>query len=72
MKIYKVRYLDLMGVEVAEFGFYESRTDAIKRANEVLSKLKGNKGSLDIREINVIEDSNKQHEISEKDFYDIK
>ena len=52
LKIYKIRFLDIMGHEVAEFGFYESKRDAERRWHEVQDKI-NMPGSLDIREISV-------------------
>jgi len=56
LKIYKVRYLDVFGHEVAEFGYYESRKDAMQRWNEISGKI-NMPGSMDIREISVVRDS---------------
>jgi len=71
-KIYKVRYLDSLGKEAAEFGFYESREDAMIRWNEVVNLIKM-PGSMDIREITVIPDTKKQHESkTRKNFYEFK
>jgi hypothetical protein len=73
VKIYKVRFLDVVGKEVAEFGFYESRSDAISRAGEVTNMI-SMPGTLDIREITVIEDSYKManRPRPEKEYYEIK
>jgi len=63
LKIYKVRFLDVVGKEVAEFGFYESPDDARRRALEV-SKLVKSPGTMDIRAISVIPSSVKVAEKS--------
>ena len=53
-KIYKVRILDPLGVEVAECGFYLDREDAEKRRAEVARTIRDHsKNLLDIREITV-------------------
>jgi hypothetical protein len=41
-----------MGHEVAEFGFYEDRHDAMVRYNDLVGKI-NMPGTLDIREISV-------------------
>ena len=56
MIIYKVRLLNQFGVEVAEFGFFEDKDDAITRRLEVLNKI-SMPGELEIREIEVQESS---------------
>ncbi len=79
MKIFKVRFLDILGKEVAEFGFYESRVDAMKRWDEIIQTIKS-PGYMDIREITVIPDSEKmtqedyqrKQEKELKDHYDFK
>ena len=65
MNIYKVRFLDTLGKEVAEFGFYESKFDAEKRRAEVANLIKM-KGVLDIRTIEVIPDSEKAEKVKNK------
>jgi len=50
MKIYKVRFLDELGKEIAEFGFYEDLGDAERRRAEVASRI-SQRGSLEIRTI---------------------
>lgn len=51
--VYKVRFLDVIGKEIAEFGFYEDEDDARRRLIEVNSMAKG-PGKLEIREIKVV------------------
>jgi len=50
MEIYKVRFLDELGKEVAEFGFYEDLGDAERRRGEVAKKVR-QRGVIDIRTI---------------------
>ena len=50
MTIYKVRFLDTTGKEVAEFGFYEVLPDAERRRAEVASHI-SQPGTLEIRTI---------------------
>ena len=50
MKIYKVRFLDVLGKEQAEFGFYEAREDAERRRAEVAILVK-QPGTIEIRVI---------------------
>jgi hypothetical protein len=77
LKIYKVRMVDILGQEVAEFGFYESRIDAARRLYEV-KKMVTKPGALEIREIDVLRDSKEiaaEAGITEeelKNFYDFK
>jgi len=72
IKIYKVRYLDVTGREVAEFGFYESRSDAMRRWQEVQPLVKM-PGRMDIREITVVPDTEKNMESEHNiDIYDFK
>jgi len=72
IKIYKVRYLDVIGREVAEFGFYESRSDAMRRWHEVQPLVKM-PGRMDIREISVVPDTKKSIESEyNNDIYDFK
>ncbi len=74
MKIYKVRLIDPLGKEVAEFGFYESRRDAMVRLTEVAELVKST-GTLEIRTISVVPDSdntNGEMKIAEKDYYELK
>lgn len=70
MKIYKVRFLDITGKEVAEFGFYESEYDAGIRKAEVMRFITMH-GHLDVREITVIPDSRKAISSYEGDPEDI-
>ena len=51
--IYKVRLLDDLGKEVAEFGFYADKDEAIKRRLEVLQKVTQPNVTLEIRTIEV-------------------
>ncbi len=76
MKIYKVRFLDVIGKEVAEFGFYENKDDARRRMLEV-KPLITMPGTMDIREISVVEDSYKKASelgttVEEASFYKLK
>ena len=68
MKIYKVRFLDVLGKEIAEFGFYESPDDARRRGVEV-SKIIQAPGTIDIRAISVVPTS---HRVAEKSGMTIK
>jgi len=71
-KIYKVRFLDALGHEVAEFGFYEDRADAMKRWHELIGKI-NMPGSLDIREISVVPSSKKMEDMyGEVSYYELK
>jgi hypothetical protein len=49
--IYKVRMLDFLGKEIAEFGFYEDNLDADRRRAEVASMTMMSGGTLDIIKI---------------------
>jgi len=71
IKIYKVRYIDTLGQEVAEFGFYESRADAMRRWLEVQHLVKM-PGQMDIREISVVPDSKKSLNNSASNIYEFK
>jgi len=53
MKIHKVRLLDVLGKEVAEFGFYEDYEDAERRRAEVASMIHS-PGTLEVRSISVV------------------
>ncbi len=53
MKIYKVRFLDVLGKEIAEFGFYEDKKDAERKKKEIALILKA-PGLLEVRTIGVI------------------
>jgi len=53
MKVHKVRLLDVLGKEVAEFGFYEDLEDAERRRAEVASMIKV-PGTLEVRSISVV------------------
>ena len=53
MTIFKVRFTDIMGKEVAEFGFYEEEGDARRRMLELASLVSG-PGKLEIRVIDVV------------------
>lgn len=74
-KIYKVRILDRLGVEIAECGFYSLKEDAERRRAEVAKTIKNHAVNLlDIREINVngpvpIDKTKKS---KEKSYYDLK
>jgi len=77
MTIYKVRALDPLGKEVAEFGFYEDRGDAVKRMHDVNTKAHSS-FVIEIREIHVIPSSYEIHKAKElesageKNFYELK
>jgi len=71
MTIYKVRFLDELGKEVAEFGFYEDKGDAERRRAEVALFVK-QRGSLEIREITPNPPSQFFDRRKERDHYDFK
>ena len=56
--IYKLRYLDTLDQEVMTFGYFECRTDAMRKWQEVQEKIKM-PGKMSIQEIEVIPDSTK-------------
>jgi hypothetical protein len=71
--IYKVRMLDMVGKEVAEFGFYEDSLDAERRRAEVAS-MTMMPGILDITsvELTLAKVKPVHEERSKKDYYDFK
>jgi hypothetical protein len=76
MRAYKVRFIDVLGKEVAEFGFYENKDDARRRLLEV-KKIVSMPGTMDIREIDIVPDSFKLADefgttVEEASFYEIK
>ena len=74
MTIYKVRFLDMLGKEVAEFGFYECKDDARRRKLEV-SRLIKQEGNIEIREITPKPPSkfiDRRTRKPKKDFYEFK
>lgn len=74
-KIYKVRILNSLGVEIAECGFYSSYSDAERRRAEVAKTIKNHSAnSIDIREINVNGSipTNKQKSFEKKLYYNFK
>ncbi len=73
--IFKVRFLNLLGKEVAEFGYFESELDAESRRAEVARTiykrtLPSEKGTMDILKIKVELNSKRQPPIAEH--YEIK
>ena len=58
MTIYKLRYLDILNQEVMSLGYFECRTDAMRKWQEVQEKIKM-PGKMNIQEIEVIPDSTK-------------
>jgi hypothetical protein len=69
--IYKVRMLDALGKEVAEFGYYEDSFDAERRRAEVASMVVM-PGILDILkiELQLAKSDNEEHQ--QEDFYEFK
>jgi hypothetical protein len=73
MTIYNVRFLDVFGKEVAEFGFYEDEGDAQRRRAEVASHIK-QEGLLEIRKIvpQPPSEFTERRKRERKDHYDLK
>jgi len=74
--IYKVKMNDDQGIEIAVFGYYEDKDDALKRRKEIAQKIHQVK-YLEIECIEVIpktipkKEPHKVH-YDTKDFYDVK
>ena len=71
MTIYKVRFLDVLGKEVAEFGFYESKDDAERRRREVAPMITS-PGTLEVRPISIIPSAKQVAEDFNIDYYVLK
>ena len=72
MTIYKVRLIDNIGKEVAEFGFFQDQSDAVRRRLEV-SRHITQPGTLDIRKIEVQDSSEHQDPPQQTlDYYTLK
>jgi hypothetical protein len=63
MIIYQVVYYNQFSEKVAEFGFYEDKFDAEKRAFEVRFKTPSNSGRVEIEEVFVHDSTHKEEEV---------
>jgi len=69
--IYKVRMLDTLGKEIAEFGFYEDVLDAERRRAEVAAMIVM-PGILDILKLELQLARSTNEKPHHEDFYDFK
>ena len=66
MTIYQVVYYNHYGERVADFGFYEDKLDAEKRALEIRVKTSDESGNVRIEEV-FVHDSTDNTQIEKKD-----
>jgi hypothetical protein len=72
IKIYKVQALDVLGKEIADFGFYEAIEDAERRRGEIAA-IMALKGTVEIKEIDVVPSSKKTtKEFEGAPYYELK
>ena len=72
MTIYQVIYFNNYGERVADFGFYEDKLDAEKRAFEVRLKAPLESGKVEIQDVFVHDISQSKKRSATKNIYNFK